>query len=178
MKRKIGLYSGTFGPIHEGHIAFALAAIQMLELERVMLLPERHPRGKMQVTPFDSRLAAINDAIAGHSKLALAELQSAHHTVESVRRELHDVFASSQVVLLMGSDVAKSLQYWDGVKTLLRDHELCIGLRNTESAEMLQPYMRALEDLHDLEVRATYIMTKFSHISSTAIRQQAPQPLP
>ena len=46
---RIGIYAGTFDPVHAGHVAFALQSLEAAKLDRVYFLPERRPRGKRQV---------------------------------------------------------------------------------------------------------------------------------
>jgi cytidyltransferase-like protein len=49
--KHIGIYPGSFDPVHEGHFAFAKAALETGRLDTVIFLPEMKPRGKPQVTP-------------------------------------------------------------------------------------------------------------------------------
>lgn len=176
MKEKVGLYSGTFDPVHEGHVSFALAALDALGLHRVILLPERQPRGKTEVSSLETRLSLARAAVAEHPRLAVRALNAMRHTTESVRNELDELLTNSDVTFLVGSDVAKGLHTWDGVAMLLKNHKLCVGLRGDETEYSMQSYIRSLEDMHGLRADITYVTTQFSHISSTTIRQQARQP--
>ncbi len=173
LRKMIGLYSGAFSPLHEGHLAFAQEAARTLGLDCVIFLPEKQPRRKPGVMAFDRRIALIRDAIAAYPELAVRKINVAHHSTENVRRELHDIFTNADITLLVGSDVAKSLLYWDDVAALLKQHQLCIGLRGNETAETLYPFIRSVETAHQLTMRVTYVTTNFSHFSSTAIRAQA-----
>jgi nicotinate-nucleotide adenylyltransferase len=47
--KKIGIFAGTFDPIHEGHVAFAQAVLADLSLDKIYFLPERQPRRKTNV---------------------------------------------------------------------------------------------------------------------------------
>ena len=45
-RKSVGIYSGTFDPVHTGHVAFALEAAQVANLQKVVFLPEETPREK------------------------------------------------------------------------------------------------------------------------------------
>lgn len=175
IRQKIGLYSGAFDPIHEGHVSFALAALDALDLRQVILLPERQPRAKAEVSSYEARLSLARAAVAEHPRLTVGALNSLQHTTETVMDELDELLTSSDVTFLVGSDVAKSLHTWDGVVTLLKNHKLCIGLRGNETEHSMRPFIRSLEDAHGLRADITFMTTQFNHLSSTAIRQQAEQ---
>ncbi|HEU5121705.1 MAG TPA: adenylyltransferase/cytidyltransferase family protein, partial [Candidatus Saccharimonadales bacterium] len=67
--RRIGIYSGTFDPVHYGHIAFAASAIRACNLDEVVFLPEPQPRYKAGVTDIAHRLALLTMATAAQSNL-------------------------------------------------------------------------------------------------------------
>jgi nicotinate-nucleotide adenylyltransferase len=60
---RIGIYSGTFDPVHSGHISFALQSLKAAKLDKVYFLPERRPRNKQQVEHFGHRVAMLKRAI-------------------------------------------------------------------------------------------------------------------
>ena len=70
-KVRIGIFAGTFDPVHAGHIAFALQAAEIAKLDEVVFIPERRPLSKSSTEHFGHRVAMIRQAIMPHSKLAL-----------------------------------------------------------------------------------------------------------
>jgi cytidyltransferase-like protein len=77
MKRtqsRIGIYSGTFDPVHAGHMAFALQAMQEAKLDRLYFLPERRPRYKQGVEHFAHRVAMLERAILKNQALSKKKL--------------------------------------------------------------------------------------------------------
>ncbi len=72
--KKVGILAGTFDPIHIGHIAFALRAIEKAQLDKVILLPEREPRRKRNVTDFNHRLSMLKLSVKSFELLEVLEL--------------------------------------------------------------------------------------------------------
>lgn len=129
---KVGIYSGTFDPVHQGHVSFALAAIEHAQLEKVIFLPERQPRRKVKVTPFDDRLAMLALAIKKHRRIEMAELEQAQFDVRNTLPELQQRFGSD-LSLLMGSDVVSGLRFWSGLEKLVDKVEIVVALRHNDS---------------------------------------------
>ncbi|MEI8338988.1 MAG: adenylyltransferase/cytidyltransferase family protein, partial [bacterium] len=74
MKNRIGIFSGSFDPVHEGHIEFALQAIKVAKLDYLYFLPDIEPRHKSDVTHVAHRLEMLNLAIKPHPSLRVLEL--------------------------------------------------------------------------------------------------------
>ncbi|HET8991979.1 MAG TPA: nicotinate-nicotinamide nucleotide adenylyltransferase [Candidatus Saccharimonadales bacterium] len=125
---RIGIFSGSFNPIHSGHIAFALQALESANLDKVYFLPERRPALK-QVEHFGHRVAMIKQAIMPHPKFNVLELTDISFSVERTLPKLQTLFAGEQLVFLTGSDVAEKLIGWPKVDRLLKSAELVIGVR-------------------------------------------------
>lgn len=130
---KIGIYAGTFDPVHSGHVAFALQAVRAAELDKVYFLPERRPRSKPQVEHFGHRVAMLRQALKPHPQLELLELTDANFSVRRTLPELRKRFAGNQLVFLLGSDVARSIGGWPDAAGLLEGGEFIIGIRSRDS---------------------------------------------
>src|SRR5262249_18397789 len=131
-QRHIGIYSGTFDPIHAGHVAFAAQAMRDCSLDAVIFLPEPKPRGKQNVTSLAHRCALIKLATEHEPNFSVLRLASPHFTVSDTLPKLQQKFVDAHLTFLMGSDVAKSLGHWEGVKTLLQHASITIGLRERD----------------------------------------------
>ncbi|NLI78368.1 MAG: nicotinate-nicotinamide nucleotide adenylyltransferase [Candidatus Riflebacteria bacterium] len=71
--RRIGLYSGTFDPLHGGHLQVVDKAIALLDLDTVWLLPNAAPADKPDASAFDHRYAMARLAALRHPALRLPE---------------------------------------------------------------------------------------------------------
>lgn len=129
---RIGIYAGTFDPVHAGHVSFALQAVEAAKLDKVYFLPERRPRGKQHVEHFGHRVAMLRRAAAPHPQFEVLELVDVSFSVEHTLPKLRRQFEGDELVFLFGSDVLAGLQEWPKVERLLADNELVIGLRHQD----------------------------------------------
>ena len=114
--RKIGIYGGTFDPIHHGHLILAREAREMLGLEKVVFVPA--PVSPLKDSPFASaaiRLSMLQAAIEGEVGFAVddCELQRPPpsytiDTIEEIRRREGDV----EIYNLIGEDNVAALGKW------------------------------------------------------------------
>lgn len=164
---RIGIYSGTFDPVHAGHIAFALQAVKAANLDELYLVPERQPRGKHHVTHFAHRVAMARRAVRPYTQLGVLEIEdkvfSVAHTLPRLRRK----FPGTQLVFVCGSDVVAHMQSWSHVEELLRTCELCVGRREKETAESIR---KAITQLPIEPVAVTVLESHAPAVSSSQIR--------
>lgn len=106
---KIGLYGGTFDPVHRGHIDPVLAAVAQLALDEVVYLPTARPPHKTQrrLAPARSRYEMVELAVADHDKVRVSDFELGDSgpsytidTIEHFRAADPDV----DLHLLLGTD--------------------------------------------------------------------------
>jgi len=120
-REKIGILGGTFDPVHVGHLMDASAARYQLGLDRVLVVPARDPWQKhgTVIAPAEIRfemLAAALDGAAGleASRIEL-ERDGPTYTIDTVEQL---GAPGRELVLVMGSDVAATLDSWNRVDEL------------------------------------------------------------
>lgn len=163
--KRIGIYPGTFDPIHAGHIAFAQEAMRTCKLDEVIFLPEHSPRYKTGVTDIIHRTALIRLATQDMPQLSVEILSSLQFSVKDTLQELRALRSNARLTLLVGSDVAQTLSSWQNVNTLLRDLSLVIGIREGDGEKALA---RELRNLANDQI--TFVTTRHASVSSSAIR--------
>lgn len=141
---RIGIYSGTFNPVHSGHITFALQALERARLDIIYFMPERRPRQKRHVEHYGHRVAMVNRALQPHPRLDVLETDDVSFTVARTFRRLAQRFEGAQLVFLVGSDVACHMHSWPLVENLLASSELVVGMRVDASADELRRSLAAL----------------------------------
>jgi nicotinate-nucleotide adenylyltransferase len=167
MQRHIGLYSGTFDPVHRGHITFAKAAQEAARLDQIIFLPELVPRDKTNVADINHRIAMLELAIADESAFKIAQLTSPQFTIQETLPEIQQLTADASLTLLVGSDVAKTLPYWPGITTLLANTTLAIGIRTGDEARQMEQILQQLPEAP----RYQFIQTDHAHMASSGIRR-------
>ena len=144
----IGIFGGTFAPIHLGHLRLAVAAREQLRLSEVRLVPAAQPplRARPPI-PAARRLRWVKLAIAGQRALRADDRelrrQGPSYTVDtllSVRRE-HPRVA---LCLLLGQDAARQLPRWHRWRELPQLAHLVFFHRPGHAARLAAPLARLL----------------------------------
>ncbi len=167
--RKIGVYAGTFDPVHAGHVAFAGQALRECGLDEVVFLLEREPRGKPNALDLAHRLALLQRAISGEPGLRAAGLRARQFTVRSALPELRSLFGDQELVLLMGVDVLRLLHAWDDVGDLLAVFSLAVALRGSDTMQDVEKLMERLTQMYG-PVAYQVVEAKHAKVSSTLVR--------
>lgn len=171
MERRTGIYSGTFDPIHPGHIAFAKESMRLCGLDEVVFLPEQKPRGKQQVTRMEHRVAMIERAIEAVDGLRVMQLASEQFTVRQTLPELRRIFGGSQLTFLIGIDVVRtSLGQWEELNTLLCEVSFAIGLRSNDTPEDIMEVVDDISSRCAMPVEYTLVATPEADMASSHIR--------
>ncbi|MHC4162040.1 MAG: nicotinate-nucleotide adenylyltransferase [Planctomycetota bacterium] len=144
---RLGIYGGSFDPIHRGHIAAALAAREARGLGSVLLLPAGAPPHKKKgcVAPFEDRLEMARLAVAGREGLEAMELEGQRkgpsYTVDTVE-ELRAQHPAGEFELLVGADMLEDLPGWRRVEDLLTMVRVVAFARPGADSEQAQATFR------------------------------------
>lgn len=131
--RRIGLFGGSFDPVHNAHLALARAALSELALDEVRWIPVGQPWQKTRrlADPAD-RAAMVALAIEGEPRFVLdpIELQRAgpSYTLDTVR-DLQASMPGAQWFLLLGQDQHAGLPTWHGAEELVQLVTLAVAGR-------------------------------------------------
>lgn len=164
--QKIGFYSGSFDPIHLGHVAFVEAAINRLELDVIYVLPEPVPWRKFNLTELKHRQAMVDLAFKDTQKVAtsLDGLKDSND-VDGTLHVLSNKHSQGKYFVLMGADEFLTIDKWHNYKKLIDEVDFVVALRTEDDGEEL------VMKLRDLPARVTKIVTDKATASSTKIRQ-------
>ncbi len=122
---RIGIYGGSFDPVHLGHLILALDASELLDLDRVIFLPAgRNPH--KQDTPLtggDDRVRLLEAAVKGQPRFQIdrreVDRPPPSYTITSVR-ELKDEHPGATLYLFIGGDQLAKLDEWREIEELQR----------------------------------------------------------
>lgn len=174
-KPKIGIFAGTFDPVHDGHLAFARAALDH-GLEKVMFLPEPRPRRKQGVKAMDHRAAMVQLAVQAEPQFGTIVLQQARFSPAETLPILQKRFKGYELVLLFGDDVIRymvdHIASWPHIEDLARSASLLIAARHEDRAELIQK-LEELRTDYDLPFRYEFVEPNRKNISSSKIRLAA-----
>ena len=125
MHRRVGLFGGTFDPVHNAHVALAHAALASLALDEVRWVPTGHSWQKdHRAVSAGHRVAMVRTAMADESRFTLSRIEieraGPSYTLDTVR-ELHAAEPGTEWVLIIGQDQYARLHTW-------RDWPVLLGL--------------------------------------------------
>jgi len=113
---RIGVFGGTFDPIHKGHLAAARAAMECAHLDRVLFVPSAQPphRGAA-VAPAEDRLAMSRLAVDGEPGFEVSDVEvrrgGRSYTADTLS-DLHRERPSDELFLILGWDAARLFRTW------------------------------------------------------------------
>lgn len=168
---RIGIYSGSFDPIHDGHVAFALEAIRLQKLDFVYFLVEPRPRHKQGVKAYQHRVAMVRLAVARHKQLGTLLVDQNRFSVLETWPVLRSRFAGVELFLLMGADVFRRLSHWPMVDQLITDVQFIVGLRSDNQLD-LQAHLQVIAQTRGLSFKYSVFSTTGSRFNSTDIRRR------
>jgi len=181
----VGIFGGTFDPVHYGHLRAALEAREMLKLEDFRLLPAgTPPHRSTTIASGIHRLAMLRLAVAEHSGFRVDDREvrrEGNSYMADTLREIRDETGDSPLMLIIGQDAANALDSWHEWRTIFDLAHLVI-MRRPESrlawSGELQNQMerRLARNPEQLRERAGGLILPLEvtqlAISSTGIRNQ------
>jgi nicotinate-nucleotide adenylyltransferase len=163
--KKVGVFAGTFDPVHDGHIALAEQAVAELGLDQVYFLVEAKPWGDKTPAALQHRQKMVSIAIDKIATMSQLILPDERFTTTETLPYLEQKFNNSQLFFLLGSDVFLRMNStsWPHLDKLLK-HTLVVCKRGHESDRAI------IEHSQKLAVAAMILSTEHPHYSSSVIR--------
>lgn len=120
--QRIGIFGGTFDPVHVGHLVAATWCLDALDLDLMMLMVANEPWQKVgtrELSSAEDRFSVVEAAVAAVPKLEASRLEidrgGPSYTADTVR-ELEEKFPGAQLFVVVGSDVASELRTWQRIE--------------------------------------------------------------
>ena len=199
----IGLFGGTFDPVHRGHVALARAAMERCKLHRVYFVPANIPPHKQEqpLAPFVHRFAMLALATANEKAFVSSLLEAPdegesrkkdkpNYTIDTVRRLKQSFKNSDRLFLLIGMDAFADIARWHQAEALFRECAFIVAGRPGYSLadvanalpESLRPRPEVTKPFHKQVATGDLVLPGVNiHLledlhqpaSATAIRQAA-----
>ena len=145
----IGLFGGTFDPIHRGHLALARAARERCGLSRILFVPANVPPHKQEqpLSAFAHRYAMIalataqekdfspslleapEDFESGSSRKGTTRAEKPNYTIDTLKRLKQSLRKADRLFLLIGIDAFADIAKWHHAEALFRECEFVVASR-------------------------------------------------
>jgi nicotinate-nucleotide adenylyltransferase len=175
---RIGVFGGTFDPVHLGHLIMAEQCREQGRLDQVWFVPSARPPHKRNysVTPFRQRAEMLQLAAAGHPAFRIDELEEERpgpsYTVDTLD-ELKKRHPGAEWLLLVGSDTLAEMHEWHDPAGVVRRAGLLVVARGTERVMSAEELGASLKLPPGEAVRLEVIEAPLIEISSRDLRRRA-----
>lgn len=166
---KIGLYFGSFNPIHVGHLIIANHMVENTDLDQVWFVVSPHNpfKEKKSLLADHHRLAMVKEAIDDNPKLRASDvefhLEQPNYTVKTLM-VLKENYPSHTFVLLMGEDNLTAFHKWKNYEYILEHYQLFVyprvhseELTVAENNIAAHPSVTLLKDVPIMNISSTFI---------------------
>ena len=163
--RKIGIYSGSFNPIHHGHVMLANYLVEFSDLDELwfVVTPQNPLKQKEDLLDDDERLKMVKLAIGDDPRFFVSDIEmhlpTPSYTINTLS-VLSGQYPDCQFVFICGMDSLQNMKHWREYQRILDNYELLVFPREGYDGGDLADYPSV-----------TVLKTPILEISSTFIRQ-------
>ncbi|MEY8869472.1 nicotinate (nicotinamide) nucleotide adenylyltransferase [Meridianimaribacter flavus] len=164
---KIGLYFGTFNPIHVGHLTIANHMAEYSDLDQIWLVVTPHNPFKKKSSLLDNhqRLEMVYRATKDYTKLKPSDIEfnlpQPNYTINTLTY-LQEKHPDYEFALIMGEDNLKSFHKWKNYELILQGHDIYVYPRISEGT---------VETQFDGHPKIHHVAAPIMELSSTFIRK-------
>lgn len=186
---RIGLFGGSFNPLHLGHLRAAEEDREQLGLDLMYFIPAASPPHKSgdDLAPADHRLAMVRLGTKGNRYFMVSEAEARRsgpsYTIDTIRHFLAAARVRSEFYLIMGGDQFAELETWKEADEITRLSHLAVHTRPTGGGAGADPRTLAALNRFGYSVKndsyvnssghtLTFVATTFFPISATLIRRK------
>ena len=159
---KIGLYFGSFNPIHIGHLIIANYILNETDLQRIWFVVSPQNPFKQSATLLNEydRLHLVQKAIDGDDRLRASEIEfklpKPSYTAHTLTY-LSEKYPTHQFTIILGSDSYQNLPKWKNAEFIMSNYSMLIYKRPGFDIKLEQSSKAMLLNAPLLEISATYI---------------------
>ncbi len=177
--QRIGIFGGTFDPIHQGHLIMADELRYRLRLERVLFLPAGRPPHKteQEITTDQHRLEMLESAISDNPAFEVSYVDirrsGLSYTADSMREHL-ELFPGAEIAFLMGQDSFRDLPHWHQPGRLVELVRLGVAMRPGVVVDVES----ILQRVPEVAGRVDFADVPLIQIASSEIRRRVREGMP
>ncbi len=167
MKSRIGIFGGTYDPVHTGHLAIAKAFLDSGEIDELWIMPAPDPPHKSQdvILPFEVRYKLLELGFSQWGNVVISDFENnlsvpsySFRTIQNLKKRYPD----KEFYFCIGSDSLENLSTWYRYKDLSKECMFMVAVRPGFNKEKVET---------DILKRCKLVPHKPVDISSTQIRQ-------
>lgn len=179
-RNKIGIFGGSFDPVHLGHLIMAQDAEEAFELDLILFVPAMQPPHKLArdlVTP-DQRIDMLRLALGERRNWEVSDAEvrrgGVSYTIDTVRH-FAAVYPEAELFFIIGGDSLPELPTWKSIDTLLDACRMITMARPGFDRAKLDAAIESLPARHRGHLAGGITVGHAIDISSTSIRMRVAQ---
>ncbi len=159
---KIGLFFGSFNPIHIGHKVISSYLVNFTDLDRVMFVVSPQNPFKQKISLLDQyhRLQIIRVEIEDNSKLEVSDIEfdmpKPSYTIDTLVR-LKEKYPENDYSIIMGSDNLQNFHKWKNYEQILEDYSVYIYPRPGYEISGSHKNIHLIEGVPQMEISSSFI---------------------
>ena len=174
---RIGIFGGTFDPVHVGHLILAEQCREQAALDEVWFVPAARPphKGRPDLTPFDRRADMLALAVAGHPSFRVSDIEKDRpgpsYTADTLT-ELHRTRPDVEWHLILGSDCLPDLAGWYDPQRIVSLAKLLVVARPGWPVWQAPQLRAALKLADDQRLEMQVVTVPLIEIASRDLRRR------
>lgn len=134
MRMRVGIFGGTFNPIHFGHLVLAQQAYEKLKLDKVIFIPSFQPPHKKSpnITSAFHRYNMVRLAIEKNRRFEISDIEikrrGRSYLIETLK-QLRKKYPKAKLFFISGSDVSDQIYKWKSIKEILNLSKFVLAKR-------------------------------------------------
>ena len=159
---KIGLFFGSFNPMHMGHKIIASYLVEFSDLEKVLFIvsPQNPLKQKKTLLDQNHRLQIIRAEVEDNPKLAVSDVEFSmpqpSYTIDTLVR-LKEEHPEHEYALIMGADNLQNFHKWKNFEQILEDYSIYVYPRHGYEVEGSHENIHLIEGVPQMEISASFI---------------------
>ena len=159
---KIGLFFGSFNPVHIGHKVIASYLVDFTDLDKVMFIvsPQNPLKQKISLLDQYHRLQIIRAEIEDNSKLEVSDIEfdmpKPSYTIDTLVR-LKEKYPENDYSIIMGSDNLQNFHKWKNYEQILEDYSVYVYPRPGYEISGSHKNIHLIEGVPQMEISSSFI---------------------
>ncbi len=173
--KKVGIFGGTFNPIHTAHLLIADSALETADLDEVLFVPSgcSYLKNAAEILPAKDRIRMTGLAIEDNPGFALSTIETERegnsYTCDTIL-ELKKRYPEQEYYLIEGADSLFTMEEWKDPEIIFQNCEILAAMRGSKRKEDVEEKIAVLKKKYG--ARISLLPVGYMEISSSLIRER------
>lgn len=173
--KKVGIFGGTFNPIHMAHLIIAEIAQEEAGLDEILFIPSgcSYLKDVSGILPAKDRIRMTGLAIEDNPHFALSTIEidrgGNSYTCDTLE-ELKESYPDQEFYLIVGADNLFTMEQWKDPEVIFRDAKILAAVRGSKKRADMEEKIADLKEKYDADI--TLLHVNHVDISSSMIREK------